>query len=422
MDYRDKLVLAPMVRVGMQPMRLLAASYGADIVYSEELVAQRVIASSRVVNKSLQSIDFLDRGGEHGRVMFRTTADEKPRLVFQLGAADAVMALQAAQVVAGDVAEVGLNMGCPKAFSLQGGMGAALLRKPEIAEDIMKTLHRNLSIPVSCKIRLLDTDQDTVELARRLAACGINALAVHGRTTQQRPRDPAHWAPIKLVVEALAPGCVPVVANGDVFSWEDAQRVKRETGCAAAMIARAAMWNASVFRPQGFLPLDEVQREFVRLALKWENALPNTKYCLKEMADAPPSFQGRRGGVRALVGHEANTAVTRAKDEASLCALLGLSSTAPYEDLGEGASGAVAASSGKVKAPKQPKAPRPPRHAKQRENGQQPSNGSSAPEEASGAANGGEGLKRKRDGADEGGEAQPDGQVQRQEEADAQVA
>lgn len=52
-------------------------------------------------------------------------------------------------------------------------------------------------------------------------------------------------------MDALAPDGVPVVANGDVFTWEDAQRVKRETGCAAAMIARAAMWNASVFRPQG---------------------------------------------------------------------------------------------------------------------------------------------------------------------------
>ncbi|PNW74273.1 hypothetical protein CHLRE_13g592300v5 [Chlamydomonas reinhardtii] len=422
MEYRDKLVLAPMVRVGMQPMRLLAASYGADIVYSEELVAQRVIASTRVVNEELQSIDFLDRGGEHGRVMFRTTAEERPRLVFQLGAADAVLALQAAQVVAGDVAEVGLNMGCPKAFSLQGGMGAALLRKPEIAEDIMKTLHRNLNIPVSCKIRLLDTDQDTVELARRLAACGINALAVHGRTTQQRPRDPAHWDPIRLVVDALAPDGVPVVANGDVFTWEDAQRVKRETGCAAAMIARAAMWNASVFRPQGFLPLDEVQREFVRLALKWENALPNTKYCLKEMADTPPSFLGRCGGVRTLVGHEANTAITRAKDAASLCALLGLSAASPHEDLGDGAPGSfsgITNGGAKAKAPKQPKAPRPMKHARQPKNGQKPeaveepgaaATGCHAPEESAG----GEGLKRKRD---ECGDAEPVAQVRRHADA-----
>ncbi|KAG2443352.1 hypothetical protein HXX76_001714 [Chlamydomonas incerta] len=292
----------------------------------------------------------------------------------------------------------------------------------------MKTLHRNLNIPVSCKIRLLDTDQDTVELARRLAACGVNALVVHGRTTQQRPRDPAHWAPIKLVVDALAPSGVPVVANGDVFTWEDAQRVKSETGCAAAMIARAAMWNASVFRPQGFLPLDEVQRDFVRLALKWENALPNTKYCLKEMAYAPPSFQGRRGGARTLLGHEANTAITRAKDEASLCTLVGLSAASPHEDLGDGAPGSFANGGSKSKAPKQPKAPRLPKQPKQAENGLKleiagpgTGNGTAAnicqDPESAGAVDGGEGLKRKRHEGEGCSDAQPDAQVRRQADA-----
>ncbi|KXZ50145.1 hypothetical protein GPECTOR_17g781 [Gonium pectorale] len=292
-----------MVRVSTHPMRLLAAGYGADIVYSEELVDKRVIASARRVNDRLGTVDFLDKGGEQGgRLMFRTSPDEKPRLVFQLGTAEPALALAAASVVAGDVAAV---------------------------DDILKTLRRNLQIPVSCKIRLLNSDHDTVELARRLAACGISALAVHGRTTQQRPRDPANWEPIRLVVDALAG--LPVIANGDVMSYEDAQRVRRETGCAAAMLARAAMWNASVFRPQGFLPLDVVQREYTRLAMRWDNALPNTKYCLKEMADAPLSFSGRAGGPRSLAGHEGNTSITRARDEQQLCSLVGLRSEPPYE-------------------------------------------------------------------------------------------
>ncbi|GLC38143.1 hypothetical protein PLESTB_000260600 [Pleodorina starrii] len=344
MDYNGKLILAPMVRVGTHPMRLLAAGYGADIVYSEELVDKRVIASMRRINAALGTIDFLDKGGEQGgRLMFRTTPSEQPRLVFQLGTADGATALAAASVVAADVACVDVNMGCPKQFSLQGGMGAALLKKPEVAEDILKTLRRNLQLPVSCKIRLLDDPRDTVELARRLAACGISALAVHGRTTQQRPRDPADWARIRLVVDALG-GAVPVIANGDIMSYDDAQRVRQETGCAAAMVARAAMWNASVFRPQGFLPLDHVQREYVRLAVRWGNALPNTKYCLKEMADAPLSFAGRWGGDRTLVGHEANTAITRARDERQMCALVGVADEPPYQDLDPSTSSLLAAS------------------------------------------------------------------------------
>ncbi|GFR49654.1 hypothetical protein Agub_g11796, partial [Astrephomene gubernaculifera] len=374
MDYNGKLVLAPMVRVGTHPMRLLAAGYGADIVYGEELVDKRVIASVRRVNAALGTVDFLDKGGEQGgRVMFRTSPSEAPRLVFQLGTSDPAAALAAAQVVCGDVACVDVNMGCPKQFSLQGGMGAALLRKPELAEDILKTLRRNLNLPVSCKIRVLDDPRDTVELARRLASCGICALAVHGRTSQQRPRDPADWGHIRTVVGALPD--LPVIANGDVMSYEDAVRVRQETGAAAAMIARAAMWNASVFRPQGFLPLDVVQRQYVRLAVSWDNALPNTKNCLKEMADAPASFPGRAGGPRVLQGHEGNVAVTRVKDNTGLLGLLGLGGQPPYQEPQDASTAAVGAGCGPLHrdTAKQPASKRPQqrRQQQQREEQQQ---------------------------------------------------
>lgn len=80
-----------------------------------------------------------------------------------------------------DVTAVDVNMGCPKSFSISGGMGAALLSKPETIHDILTTLKRNLDIPVTCKIRLLKTCPDTVELARRIEKTGVSALAVHGR-------------------------------------------------------------------------------------------------------------------------------------------------------------------------------------------------------------------------------------------------
>ncbi|CAM9388132.1 unnamed protein product, partial [Choristocarpus tenellus] len=98
-----------------------------------------------------------------------------------LGTADAVSALKAAQHVERDVAAVDVNMGCPKRFSLQGGMGAALLKKPEVAADIIGTLRRNLSVPVTSKIRLLDNAEDTVEFSRRLEKAGAGALTVHAR-------------------------------------------------------------------------------------------------------------------------------------------------------------------------------------------------------------------------------------------------
>ncbi|RZC48375.1 hypothetical protein C5167_041315 [Papaver somniferum] len=278
MDYQNKLILAPMVRVGTLPFRLLSADYGADITYSEEIIDHKFVKCVRRINESIGSIDFVDKGTEN--VVFRTCQEEQDRVVFQIGTSDAVRALTAAQIVCNDVAAIDINMGCPKAFSISGGMGAALLSKPELIHDILTTLKRNLDTPVTCKIRLLKSPSDTVELARRIEKTGVSALAVHGRKVEDRPRDPARWNEITDVVAALS---IPVIVNGDVFEYEDFQRIKGATGASSVMVARGALWNASIFSPEGKLPWEEVKREYVRKSFIWDNCIKSTKHTLREM-------------------------------------------------------------------------------------------------------------------------------------------
>ena len=213
-------------------------------------------------------------------VVFRTCDQERNRVVFQIGTSDAVRALSAAQLVAKDVAAIDVNMGCPKSLSVHGGMGSALLSKPDLIHDILTTLRRNLSTPVTCKIRLLKSPNDTVELARRIEKTGVSALAVHGRKVPDRPRDPAKWSEIADIVSALS---IPVIANGDVFEYNDIQRIKSATGAASAMVARGALWNASVFLPEGELPYEDVKREYLRKCILWDNDLKSTKQTIKEM-------------------------------------------------------------------------------------------------------------------------------------------
>ncbi|KAG2567638.1 hypothetical protein PVAP13_7NG338900 [Panicum virgatum] len=278
MEYRDKLVLAPMVRVGTLPFRLLAAEYGADITYGEEIIDHKFLKCERVINESLGTTDFVEKGTDN--VVFRTCPQERGRVVFQMGTSHAVRALKAAEIVCHDVAAIDINMGCPKSFSLSGGMGAALLSKPELIHDILTTLRRNLDTTVTCKIRLLNTPKDTVELARRIEKTGVPALAVHGRKIKDRPRDPAKWDEIADVVSALS---IPVIANGDVFEYEDFKRIKDATGAASVMVARGAMWNASIFCAKGKTPWEEVKREYVRKSILWDNDVKSTKHTLKEM-------------------------------------------------------------------------------------------------------------------------------------------
>ncbi|KAK1304542.1 hypothetical protein QJS10_CPB11g00857 [Acorus calamus] len=279
MDYENKLVLAPMVRVvrdfsssnaslpilgfyrvflrtqGALPFRMLAAEYGADITYGEEIIDHKMLKCERVVNEYLGTTDFVEKGT--GGVVFRTCPEERDRVVFQMGTSCAVRALATAQLVCKDVAAIDINMGCPKSFSISGGMGAALLSKPELIDDILTTLIRNLDMPVTCKIRLLKSPQDTVELARRIEKTGVSVLAVHGRKVADRPKDAAKWSEIADVVAALS---IPVIANGD----------RGHVEC----------FN---FSPKGKLPWEEVKREYVRKCILWDNDVKSTKQTIKEL-------------------------------------------------------------------------------------------------------------------------------------------
>jgi tRNA-dihydrouridine synthase 2 len=118
-DFRNKVILAPMVRVGTLPMRLLALKFGAQLVYTEEIIDYKLIRCKRVVNKVLQTIDYID---DDAIVVFRTCNQEKSKVILQLGTSDPMRALTAAKLVEEDVAAIDVNMGCPKQFSLKGGL------------------------------------------------------------------------------------------------------------------------------------------------------------------------------------------------------------------------------------------------------------------------------------------------------------
>mmetsp|Transcript_14895 Transcript_14895/g.36014 ORF Transcript_14895/g.36014 Transcript_14895/m.36014 type:complete len:371 (+) Transcript_14895:260-1372(+) len=292
--YHQKNIMAPMVRVSTLPTRLLAAEHGADIIYSEEMIDRRLLKCKRVENKALGTIDYVDTESPNFNLCFRTVPEERGRLVMQLGTGDAVRALECALFAIKDVSAIDINMGCPLKFSTSSGAGSALLKKPETVRDIMSTLRRNLphDFHVSCKIRLLDTMEKTVDLARTIEACGVSAFAVHGRYVSQKPRDPAHWNLIKQVVESVS---CPVLANGDVFEYADFEKVRSATGATGAMCARGAMWNQSIFRPEGKLPIRENMLALLKKCLEWDNPLKNTKYLMREILTRSTGLENEEG-------------------------------------------------------------------------------------------------------------------------------
>uniref|UniRef100_UPI0009B315AF tRNA-dihydrouridine(20) synthase [NAD(P)+]-like n=1 Tax=Monopterus albus TaxID=43700 RepID=UPI0009B315AF len=281
LSFRNITALAPMVRVGTLPMRLLALDYGADVVYCEELIDMKMAQCQRVVNEVLQTVDFV---APDDRVMFRTCDREKDRVVFQMGTADPDRALTVARLVEKDVAAIDVNMGCPKEYSTKGGMGAALLSNPDKIEAILRKLVAGVSVPVTCKIRILPSLEETVGLVQRIEKTGVAAVAVHGRFKEERPRHPVHCDYIQAVAQAVS---IPVIANGGsldlVKTHANIEEFRKVTGASSVMLGRAAMWNMSVFSSQGPDPVEKVMDEYLKYAIRYDNHAFNTKYCLCQM-------------------------------------------------------------------------------------------------------------------------------------------
>ncbi|XP_011879148.1 PREDICTED: tRNA-dihydrouridine(20) synthase [NAD(P)+]-like isoform X1 [Vollenhovia emeryi] len=289
LDYNDKLILAPMVRIGTLPMRLLALDYGADIVYTEELIDRKLLRSVRRENDVLGTVDYIDK--TDGTVVFRTCPREREHVVLQIGTSDPARAAEVARMVENDVAGIDVNMGCPKKFSILGGMGASLLSKPQKATEILRELIEAVSIPVTCKIRVLPDLEETLRLCDTLASTGIAAIAVHGRTVEERPQHSNRNHVLKEISARLS---IPVIANGgsrDIQKHSDILRFRKETGCSSVMLARSAEWNCSIFRKEGPLPMEVVIKSYLKHAIDCDNSPSNTKYCvqniLRELQESP---------------------------------------------------------------------------------------------------------------------------------------
>ncbi|CAH1780377.1 unnamed protein product [Owenia fusiformis] len=278
--YRNKVILAPMVRVGTLPARLLALRHGADLVYTEEVIDFKMINATRIKNEVIGTIDYKTKDGQ---LAFRTCTLETSKVIFQMGTCSPTRALEVARMVQNDVAGIDINMGCPKEFSLKGGMGAALLRNPEKIKEILTTLVNGLSIPVTCKIRVLPTLEENIELVQMIEGTGVAAIGIHGRLTAERPRHKNRDHVIKQLAEAVK---IPVIANGgskEIKEYGDIEKFRLSCGASSVMIARAAEHNNSIFRKEGKLPLDDVIKAYLKLAIDYDSLFYNCKYNIQHM-------------------------------------------------------------------------------------------------------------------------------------------
>lgn len=223
--------LAPMAGVTDTAYRIIAHDMGCPLCYAEMV--------------SSQGIHFKN---ERTLSMLQSEPAERP-LAMQIFAASPEMAAEAAAYVEelGTADILDFNMGCPAPKIVKNGEGSALMRDPERATAILTAIRKAVKMPLSVKMRIGwdESSINVVDLAKRAEAAGVDAITVHGRTREQFYRGHADWEKIGEVRRAVS---IPVIANGDVRTYDDLDRIREVTGCEAVMVGRAAQGNPWIFR------------------------------------------------------------------------------------------------------------------------------------------------------------------------------
>lgn len=234
----NRVFLAPMSGVSDLPFRKRAAEAGAGMVVSE------MVASAELCNR-------------HRESLLRLSGEGLGTHVVQLAGREAHWMGEAAIIAEGEGADIiDINMGCPAKKVTGGYSGSALMRDLDHAMTLIEATVNAVKVPVTLKMRL-GWDENGInapELAKRAEDAGIAMVTVHGRTRCQFYEGKADWDAIHAVRDVVK---IPLVANGDVSSREDAEELLRRSGADAVMVGRASYgrpWLAGLIAGSDFAP------------------------------------------------------------------------------------------------------------------------------------------------------------------------
>ncbi|MFW5809382.1 MAG: tRNA dihydrouridine synthase DusB [Halanaerobium sp.] len=232
LNIETPVFLAPMAGVSDYPYRQLIREMGVELLYTE-----------------MVSSKGYEYGNKRTAELIEFDKNEDGKIAVQIFGEDPEFMARAAAGISSEynIDIIDINMGCPARKIVKNGAGSALMKDLDLAYQIIKSTVNSVDIPVTVKMRSGwdENNINAVELAKLAQEAGAAAVAVHGRTRSQFYKGKADWGIISRVARAVE---IPVIANGDIFSAQDAGAVFKETNCDGIMIGRKAQGYPWIFR------------------------------------------------------------------------------------------------------------------------------------------------------------------------------
>lgn len=228
------------------PRPIVALSPMADMTDSAFCRVVKSLANP-VVFREMVSSEAVVRGNDKTLGMTEIHPAERP-LVQQIFGSDPATMAESARIIEEEHHPEGfdINMGCPVYKIVHNFNGAALMKEPKLAAEIVKAMKANISVPLSVKIRLGWSDPtECIEFAKVLEDAGVALLTVHGRTKAQGYSGVADWEMVGRVKKAVS---IPVLCNGDVHRADLIPKALEVSGCDGVLIARGALGNPWIFK------------------------------------------------------------------------------------------------------------------------------------------------------------------------------
>ncbi|OWR45350.1 tRNA-dihydrouridine synthase [Danaus plexippus plexippus] len=225
-----------MVRYSKVQFRTLVKNYGVDLCFTP-----MILADSFCQNEKARSNEFI------------TTTNDTP-LIVQFAANNVDDFVDASQLVYPYADGVDLNCGCPQRWAMKDGYGCALLSRPELVHNLLRSVRNNLPshFSVSVKVRIFQDLKKTITMCQQLEQCGVNFMTVHGRTPLQKSGDNIDVEMLKEVCDLVK---IPVVANGGIKSLYDAEQLYSTLNCDGIMVADGILNNPALFTGANKTPL-----------------------------------------------------------------------------------------------------------------------------------------------------------------------